>query len=116
MKTLYLSLIALALIASGVIAYVVLKPSETDLLFEQCKTKILSQLKAPATAVFGEYQHTPKILLEFPVNGKEVSTEKFTVTVDAQNAFGALIRGQWYCSLFYDDTDKLLEFGAHKKE
>ncbi|MFG2165502.1 hypothetical protein [Micromonospora chersina] len=83
-----------ALVAAGGAAYAIRSGgSDEDTAVERCQTAITAKLKSPSTAKYGD-----KV---------DVTTQKgnfgtyFQVfgTVDAQNGFGATIRGAYHCKV-----------------
>ncbi|GIG71128.1 hypothetical protein [Phytomonospora endophytica] len=83
---------ALLAAAAGFIAiavsllFAVLVPTPEERAIEECRQSVLEQLKAPATAQFGDAKATEGD------DGYSVSGY-----VDAQNGFGALIRTDYRC-------------------
>lgn len=71
----------------GVSAILVITiPSPEERAVDECQQEVLAQLKAPATAEFGDAE-------------AEETEDGYLVTgqVDAQNGFGALIRSDFRC-------------------
>jgi len=60
------------------------------MVHDQCMTDVRDQLKAPATAQFGDHQARPVGAVE----GAWVETG----VVDSQNSFGALVRAGYSCT------------------
>ena len=85
---------AVALVAAGGAAYAIRSGgTDEDTAVERCRTAITAKLKSPATAKYAD-----KV---------DVTTQKgdfgtyFQVfgMVDAQNGFGALVRGAYHCKV-----------------
>ena len=67
------------------------KLDEVNQLFEKCKKEIEHNLKSPSTAI---YNFTDKAVPVYYSYGDK----HMNVTVDAQNGYGAMIRGYYTCS------------------
>ncbi|MEM6401205.1 MAG: hypothetical protein AAF757_13375 [Cyanobacteria bacterium P01_D01_bin.116] len=63
-----------------------------------CKTKVKETLKSPASA---KYPTKPKV--------KEIFQGMYVVTgkLDAQNTYGALLRREYHCYMYYTDKGQL---------
>ena len=63
-----------------------------------CKTKVKNTLKSPASA---KYPTKPKV--------KEIFQGMYVVTgkLDAQNTYGALLRKEYHCYMYYTDKGQL---------
>ncbi len=67
------------------------KLDEINHLFEKCKKEIEHNLKSPSTAI---YNFTDKAVPVYYSYGDK----HMNVTVDAQNGYGAMIRGYYICA------------------
>lgn len=115
-KTVLISTAIAATCACAIAAYFVFKPSETDKLFEQCEEKVLARLVSPKTAVFGEYSHTPRHIKTYEHSDSKFDIEGFNFAIDSQNTFGAMIRSDWYCQIYYkEDEISLIEIERLKE-
>lgn len=68
-------------------------PTQTDARFV-CEEWVKERLKAPATAQFTDGSVTGDAVGGFTIAG----------TVDSENGFGALIRGDWSCQIRYEPS------------
>lgn len=115
-KVIISSVVIVVLVSAGIGAWLFLKPSETDKLFEQCKEKVLARLVSPMTAVFGEYSHTPRHIKTYEHSDSKFDIEGFNFAIDSQNTFGAMIRSDWYCQIYYkEDEISLIEIERLKE-
>lgn len=69
-----------------------LTEKDTDELYETCKNRVFTSLKAPATAKFGDYDRNLK-------NNWYKGDYLIVFDVDAQNSYGALIRKKYMCRI-----------------
>lgn len=59
-----------------------------------CRDQIRDQLRAPSTAEFPN-----PFSSDYTRPTKSGNTWRNTIRVDAQNAFGAMVRSQWFCEI-----------------
>ncbi|MEU6204606.1 hypothetical protein ABZ814_13575 [Micromonospora musae] len=83
--------VVVVLAAGGGVAYAVM-PGDEDKAVEQCQQAISDQLKAPSTAEYGE----PAVTSE---DGNFGTYYEVTGVVDAENGFGATVRGDYRCKV-----------------
>ncbi|PWR08559.1 hypothetical protein DKT68_15190 [Micromonospora acroterricola] len=84
--------VLVGLVAVGGLAYA-LMPSDEDEAVERCQAAISGQLKSPATAEYAD---------DVTVSGEEGNFGTYyevTGQVDAENGFGALVRGDYRCKV-----------------
>ena len=79
------------LAAGGGIAYAVM-PGEDAAAADRCQQAISDKLKAPSTAEFGD----PTVTVE---EGNFATYYDVTGEVDAENGFGAMVRGDYRCKV-----------------
>ncbi|MBM0277797.1 hypothetical protein [Micromonospora tarensis] len=84
--------VLVVLAIAGGTAYA-LMPSDEDNAVEQCQTAVSAKLKSPATA---KYADDVTVASE---DGNFGSYYEVTGEVDAENGFGALVRGDYRCKV-----------------
>ena len=80
------------LAAGGGTAYALI-PTDEDRAVDRCQQSVTAKLKSPSTASYGE---KTTVVVE---RGDFATYYKVFGTVDAQNAFGATIRGVYRCEV-----------------
>jgi hypothetical protein len=76
-----------------------------QLMFDTCVEAVTERLRAPATAVFPEYD-TARYESPDPSGYHDIRVYGY---VDSQNGFGALIRSDWSCSVSMSSDNKQVE-------
>ena len=67
----------------------------------KCKNDVLSQLKAPSTASFQRFSDNDA---KTTLRNEDTLHFDVTVTVDAQNSFGAMLRKGYDCQVIFEYT------------
>lgn len=91
---------AVAAIAAGGSAYA-LAPNDEGEAADRCQAAITAKLKSPSTAKYGEPTVTSS-------DGDFGSYYQVFGTVDAQNGFGAMIRGAYHCKATHEKDGRWL--------
>ena len=69
----------------------------------ECEKLIKENLKAPASAQFGDWAFTEHTIWSYTATG----------AVDSQNSFGAMLRSRFTCDVNYDSQTKKVKTTAH---
>lgn len=93
--------VAVVLIAAGVGAFLALRPTDEDEALDRCQSAITEKLKSPSTAKFGEPTVTSS-------DGSFGSYFEVSGQVDAQNGFGAMVRGDYRCKVTLEKDGRWL--------
>lgn len=103
-KLVFMCVLGVAVVATLVTSTYVNAPDRA--ITKACKAAVLSQLKAPATAVFTVKDN---IILKKPFKASD-GLWHYQAFVDSQNGFGALIRDEFSCTMREDEPPGIVFF------
>lgn len=90
------AVVVVVLAIAGGVTYL-LMPSDEDTAVDRCQTAVTAKLKSPSTAKYGDKVTVTSSAGDFG------SYYQVFGTVDAQNGFGAMIRGAYHCRVNHEN-------------